>query len=262
MHAYRLTDFSEVILKYPLDELTQIQSSNPLLQIAQTGNLQSFYTSFDSVNAEAKIVLVGICPGQTQWRNALQSVQKDLKQNLTLDTALKHAKTAGAFSGPIRSNLVKILDHIGLHQKLGIPSTHALFHEEQALVHMTSVLRQCILINGKNYAGSSPNMLKNEFLKQHINTYFLPEIAQLSNAVFIPFGKSVIEVLYFLTSLGYLNTEQILDGFPHPSGANVERIQYFLAEKNASELSAATNPVLIDQVKLNLLNKIKTLHFR
>ena len=106
-------------------------------------------------------------------------------------------------------------------------------------------------------------MLKNVFLKQHIDAYFLPEISQMnSNVVYIPLGKSVSEVLYFLSSLGYLKEQQILDGFPHPSGANAERIKYFLEEKLASNLSNATNPALIDEAKLKLLHKIEALHFQ
>lgn len=256
MQAYRFSDFSESILRHSIEELTQ----SSLLHIADSDHLSSFYCPFDAINTEAKIVLVGICPGQTQWKNALQSAQEGLKQGLNETEILKLAKTAGAFSGPIRANLVKILDHIGLHQKLGISSTHLLFDEQQCMVHMTSVLRQCILNKGKNYAGTSPNMLRNSFLKQHIDTYFVPEIVQLKNAVFIPFGSSVAEVLYQLSSLGYLEQEQILDGFPHPSGANAERIKYFLGQKQASDLSAATNASAIDKAKIKLLEKIKKLN--
>lgn len=243
-------------MRHSIEELTQ----SSLLHIADSDHLSSFYCPFDAINTEAKIVLVGICPGQAQWKNALQSAQEGLKQGLNETEILKLAKTAGAFSGPIRANLVKILDHIGLHQKLGISSTHLLFDEQQCMVHMTSVLRQCILSKGKNYAGTSPNMLRNSFLKQHIDTYFVPEIVQLKNAVFIPFGSNVAEVLYQLSSLGYLEQEQILDGFPHPSGANAERIKYFLGQKQASDLSAATNAAAIDEAKIKLLGKIKKLN--
>ena len=259
MRTYHLTDFSEIIQKHSLYELTETE----LLKIGQYGNLSSFYAPFESMNTEAKVVLVGICPGQIQWHNALREAQAGLKQNLPLDTILKRTKSTGAFSGPMRSNLIKILDHIGLHTKLGIYSTQVLFHEDQSIAHMTSLLKHCILVNGKNYAGSSPNMLNNVFLKQHIDAYFLPEISQMnSNVVYIPLGKSVSEVLYFLSSLGYLKEQQILDGFPHPSGANAERIKYFLEEKLASNLSNATNPALIDEAKLKLLHKIEALDFQ
>ena len=256
MRTYHLTDFSEIIQKHSLYKLTETE----LLKIGQYGNLSSFYAPFESMNTEAKVVLVGICPGQIQWHNALREAQAGLKQNLPLDTILKRTKSTGAFSGPMRANLVKILDHIGLHTKLGIHSTQVLFHENQSIAHMTSLLKHCILINGKNYAGSSPNMLKNVFLKQHIDAYFLPEISQMnSNVVYIPLGKSVSEVLYFLSSLGYLSQNQILDGFPHPSGANAERIQYFLNLKTKDQLSNKTNPEKIDQAKQQLIEKLERL---
>lgn len=256
MHAYSFKDFSDKILQHSIDELTH----SSILRLGTSGNLDSYYAPFDAINTEAKIVLVGICPGQLQWRNALQAAQDGLKQGLDTDEILKLAKAASAFSGPMRKNLVKILDSIGLPQVLGISGTELLFNEQQSLVHMTSVLHQCILVKGKNYTGASPNMLKNDFLNQHIKTYFLPEIAQLPNAIYIPFGSSVIEVLYALSSLGYLREEQILDGFPHPSGANAERIKYFLGEKTAAELSTATNAAMIDQAKNRLLDKIKKLN--
>ncbi|MGE8541152.1 MAG: hypothetical protein ACN6NX_07605 [Acinetobacter sp.] len=256
MQAYSFTDFSDHILHHSIDELTH----SPLLHIASSGRLSSFYTPFDSINLNAKIVFVGICPGQLQWKNALTAAQNALKEGLGTDEALKHAKTAGAFSGPIRKNLVQILDHIGLQHKLSIASTVQLFSEHQSMVQMTSVLRQCILVNGKNYAGTSPNMLKNDFLKQHIEQYFVPEIQLLPDAIYIPFGNAVIDVLYSLSNLGYLKEQQILDGFPHPSGANSERIKYFLGQKKASDLSPATNAELIDQAKIRLLNKLKHLN--
>lgn len=257
MRAYSFSDFSEQILHHSIDELTQ----SSLLQIGASGHLSSFYTPFDAVNTDAKVVFVGICPGQQQWRNALLAAQNAMKQGFDASDTLKHAKMAGAFSGPIRSNLVQILDHLGLQEKLGITSAQQLFDEQHAMVHMTSVLRQCILNKGKNYSGASPNMLKNEFLRQHIETYFLAEISLLPNAVYIPFGACVVEALYAISRLGYLSEAQILDGFPHPSGANAERIKYFLGQKRAADLSAATNPYVIDEAKQKLMAKLQKLDF-
>ena len=62
-------------------------------------------------------------------------------------------------------------------------------------------------------------MLRNAFLRQHVEHYFIPQIQNLPDALYIPLGQSVIEVLHYLSSLGYLSQNQILDGFPHPSGA-------------------------------------------
>lgn len=255
MPSAHFSDFANIIKTHSLNDLCQSE----LLKIAQSGNLGSYYTPFDSINLDAKIVLVGICPGRAQWVKALTACKDALDADLDSTEVLKRAKATGAFSGPIRTNLIQILDHIGLQDKLNIDSCAALFASQSNLVHMTSVLGQSIFVDGANYAGSSPKMLKHPFLLEHIHDYFIKEVKQLPNAVYIPLGQSVIEVLYYVSSLGYLQESQILDGFPHPSGANAERIQYFLGNKPAEALSCKTNPTKIDQAKQILLSKLASI---
>ncbi|WP_111884305.1 MULTISPECIES: hypothetical protein [unclassified Acinetobacter] len=244
--------FASVIKTHSIEELTQ----SDLLLLKTLGPVQSFYAPFEAINHDAKVVIVGICPGQQQWRNSLIAAKVGLEQQVSEENILKLAKNSGAFSGPIRKNLTQLLDHIGLHNQLGIQTTAELFSIHQDKVQMCSVLQQCILVNGKNYAGSTPAMLKNELLKQHIDDYFIPMVQQLPNAIYIPLGKGVDEVLNYVSSLGYLNDQQILAGLPHPSGANAERIKYFLGEKPREQLSRQTNPEQIDSAKSQILLKI------
>ncbi|WP_180155862.1 hypothetical protein [Acinetobacter sp. YH12045] len=244
--------YASVIKTHAIEELTQ----SDLLLLKTLGTIQSFYAPFEAINHNAKVVIVGICPGQQQWRNALIAAKVGLEQQVSEENILKLAKNSGAFSGPIRKNLTQLLDHIGLHNQLGIQTTAELFSNHQDIVQMCSVLQQCILVNGKNYAGSTPAMLKNELLKQHIDDYFIPMVQQLPNAIYIPLGKGVEEVLNYVSSLGYLNDQQILAGLPHPSGANAERIKYFLGEKPRDQLSRKTNPEQIDSAKSQILLKI------
>ena len=244
--------FVSVIKTHSIEELTQ----SDLLLLKTLGTIQSFYAPFEAINHDAKVVIVGICPGQQQWRNSLIAAKVGLEQQVSEENILKLAKNSGAFSGPIRKNLTQLLDHIGLHNQLGIQTTAELFSNHQDIVQMCSVLQQCILVNGKNYAGSTPAMLKNELLKQHIDDYFIPMVQQLPNAIYIPLGKGVDEVLNYVSSLGYLNDQQILAGLPHPSGANAERIKYFLGEKPREQLSRQTNPEQIDSAKSQILLKI------
>ena len=247
--------FASVIKTHAIEELTQ----SDLLLLKTLGPVQSFYAPFEAINHDAKVVIVGICPGQQQWRNALIAAKDGVEQQLSEENILKLAKNSGAFSGPIRKNLTQLLDHIGLQNQLGIQTTAELFSNHQDMVQMCSVLQQCILVNGKNYAGSTPAMLKNELLKQHIDDYFIPMIQQLPNAIYIPLGKGVDEVLNYVSSLGYFNDQQILAGLPHPSGANAERIKYFLGEKPRDQLSRQTNPEQIDSAKSQILLKLSNL---
>jgi len=46
--------------------------------------------------------------------------------------------------------------------------------------------------------------------------------------LFKPLGPKVAQVFEMLIKQGVLDSNQILFGLPHPSGANAERIAYFL----------------------------------
>ena len=251
------SDYKQLIQQRSLAELTQTS----LLQLATAQSLSSYYTPFEWMNPQAKVVLVGITPGRAQWERAIQAAQDALLQGLNDDSVLKYAKQQGAFSGPIRKNLVKILDYIGLQQKLDLQSTAELFDDAQHLVHMTALMPHAIFKDNKNYSGASPSMLKNAFLYDQIQQHFLPHIEILADALYIPLGQSVIDVLNHLSNLGYLKPEQILQGFPHPSGANAERILYFLDQKQRSDLSHATDPSKIDQAKVKLMQQIQHIQF-
>jgi hypothetical protein len=254
----QFSDFASTIQSHTLEQLYQQDQ----LKIGQSGQLSSYYAPFEAINPMAQVIFVGICPGKAQWQHAIEVAKTGLENNIPSAVLLKQIKSESAFRGPMRRNIVHMLDYVGLHHKLGIESSQSLFEQDQQRVHMTSVLRHCILHKGQNYNGSTPNMLKNEFLQQHIQNFFIPEIQQLPpTAAYIPMGLSVAQVLYHLASLGYLKDSQILAGFPHPSGANSERIQYFLEQKTALQLSKNTNPQKIDLDKANLLHKIKDLKF-
>ena len=71
----QFSDYKIIIQQHSLQELF---SSN-LLRIVEVDSLQSFYAPFDAINLHAKIVLVGIAPGQLQWRNAVTACKDALQ---------------------------------------------------------------------------------------------------------------------------------------------------------------------------------------
>ena len=79
----------------------------------------------------------------------------------------------------------------------------------------------------------------------------------LKGAYWIPLGKEPSAVLAELIKRGEIDSNYVLDGFPHPSGANAERIAYFLGRKPANQLSEKTNPHSIDASKAILREKIR-----
>lgn len=49
----------------------------------------------------------------------------------------------------MRNNLMRMLNYIGLHERLGIHNCKKLFSSRKDLVHYTSVLSYPVFINGK-----------------------------------------------------------------------------------------------------------------
>ncbi len=84
------------------------------------------------------------------------------------DDILHQVKNNSSFEGPMRKNFVQMLDELGLHKHLGLSSTIELFNEVSHLVHSTSVLTYPVFYRGKNYSGSTPDILKTELLKKYV----------------------------------------------------------------------------------------------
>jgi hypothetical protein len=227
--------------------------------LASAGPLSAHYIPFDYVNEGARVVLVGISPGFVQWKNAVREARRQLGLGAPEQEVLRAAKYTGAFSGAIRPNLVALLDHVGLQRWLGIASCASLFGLDAQLMHVTGALRQPIFVNGANYNGANPNMLTTPLLQAQLLDYFGQEAAQLPDAVFVPLGPKVGLALSWLARRGILDEARILHGIPHPSGANAERIAYFLGRKEKASLSSRTNGSQIDADRLALRAKMAAL---
>lgn len=227
------------------------------LKLSENGELVTYYAPFEYINTKAKVVLCGITPGAQQAEIALNTLAQALNSGKSEEEALCLAKASASFAGPMRKSLVKMLDHVGLHRALGIPSCEALFSTHTDLVHYTSALRNPVFFRGQNYTGN-PLMLKELTLRYQIETYLRDEVSQLgSDTLYIPLGPKPAEALLSLVQSGHLKSAQILNGIPHPSGANAERIKYFSQEKAREDLSSKTNAAALDAARASVIQKIQ-----
>jgi hypothetical protein len=115
------------------------------------------------------------------------------------------------------------------------------------------------LLRATNYNGASPNMLTTPLLQAQILDYFALEASATPDAVYVPLGPKVSQALSWLARRGVLDEARILHGIPHPSGANAERIAYFLGRKDKAALSSRTNGNQIDADRLALREKMAAL---
>jgi hypothetical protein len=252
-------DYAELIAATDLEQIVKAADIPDAFLLARAGRLTAHYIPFDYVNPDARVVLVGISPGFVQWKNAMRAAQQGLRDGMPLPELLRAAKYTGAFSGAIRPNLVALLDHIGLQHWLGIASCATLFGAHAHLMHVTGALRQPVFVDGANYNGANPNMVTTPLLQEQLLAYFGDEAARLRGAVFVPLGPKVSLALSWLARRGLVDEGRILHGIPHPSGANAERIAYFLGRKDRSALSSRTNGSQIDADRLALSEKMAAL---
>lgn len=226
--------------------------------LGREGRYSTHYIPFESIHPQARIVVAGITPGFVQWKNAMREAQRQLAAGSDDATVLRAARLAGAFSGAIRPNFVALLDAIGVQRWLGIASCATLFGEDAGLVQVSAILRHPIFVDGKNYSGS-PSPLRQAFLREQVLRWFAQEARQLPDALYIPMGASVSETLDWLVGEGVIPAGRVLHGLPHPSGANAERVAYFLGRKERAALSSKTNGAQIDAAREGLLAQMDAL---
>lgn len=199
------------------------------------------YAPFDHVNLGARVVIVGLTPGRQQMTEALFAARRSLLQGRTDIQSAADAKVFASFSGPLRVNLVALLDSIGLNGFLGLNSTASLWARDANLVHFTSVLRYPVFVDGANYAGT-PAPTKVPLLRKQSLQWLASEMRALPNSVFIPLGPAAASMVELVGGQVGLDDNQVLAGLPHPSGANAERIAFFLGRKSRDLLSFKVDP--------------------
>ena len=234
-----LYDYKEVIKLLPSkNKYTKDDLLIPELLINKQNQISIYYAPHNEyINKKAKIFIVGITPGFEQMSTAIAEAKEGLEKGEELEKIQYKCKVAARFSGSLRKNMIMMLDEIGLNDKLDLKSCEELFGERDDLLHTVSLIPYPVFVKNQNYTGHTPKLIKNEFLMKYVMENFIPEINSLDNRqdiIVIPLGRAVEEVLDELQNI--LVDIKVLRGFPHPSGANVNRIKQLEANKESIKL--------------------------
>lgn len=234
--------------KNTIKNFTDVKNRKDLL-IKELGDLHIYYAPFDYVNPKARLFIIGITPGEQQMKNMLEEARRLSALGLSDEEVLKQCKTVGSFSGPMRKNLVQMMDHIGIAKYLKIKSCEELFDKHAELANLTSAIRYPTFVfkGGKEDNFNETIRPKSELFK-FAAPLTLEEIEKAPNALLLPLGPKVSVYLKKVLA-GTPFEKNLLPELPHPSGANAERIAYFLGKKDKKELSSKTNPDKIDSIK-------------
>lgn len=224
-----LYDYKDKINNLPIkDKYTKEELLIEDFLIDKENNMEIYYAPHNEyVNPKAKILIVGITPGFVQMNTAISTARKELENSNDIGEIQYKCKVAGRFSGSLRKNIISMLDEIKLNDVLRLKSCSELFDNKDYLMHTVSLIPYPVFVKKQNYTGHTPKLLKSNFLMKYIRENFINEIHKLEyfeDILLIPLGKAVEEVLCKLKEEGFIKENQILSGFPHPSGANVNRL--------------------------------------
>lgn len=226
--------YLEVIKELPIKKsYTKEEILIPELLIKEEKNMSLYYcTHNEYMNPKAKVFIVGITPGFNQMNKSLIAARMCLEEGIPLKDIPYICKREARFEGSLRKNIISMLNELELHKKYDLEDSAELFGRKDDLLHTTSLIPYATFVKGKNYTGHQPPLLKNECLMEFVEAHFYPQINVLKDALIIPLGKSVEEVLVKLIEEKQLKEEQCLLGFPHPSGANAHRYEQFAQNKD------------------------------
>lgn len=250
--------FASLLTSSTEEEIRADVTLGSQLYLARSGDVSISYAPFEHVQSGARVVIVGITPGEQQARNALLEARRQLLLNADISIALAKAKVFASFSGSMRTNLVAMLNHIGLDRWIGLESVAELWGAHSDLVHFTSALRYPVFFKGKNYSGQ-PSMTSTPILCELLTSCLLEEARTLPDAVWIPLGPKATEGIEWVIQQGVLKRDNVLIGLPHPSGASAERIKYFLGQKLRADLSKKTEPIRLDAARERLTAQVSAL---
>ena len=232
-----LYDYKEVIKELPLkNKYTKEELLIDKFLIDKENNIEIYYAPHNEyLNPKAKIFIIGITPGFQQMSTAIATARKELEVSDDIEEIQYKCKIVARFSGSLRKNIISMLDGIELNNIFNLQSCSQLFDEDDYLLHTISLIPYPVFVKKQNYTGHTPKLIKSQFLMNYIYDNFINEFKKLEKSeeiLLIPLGKAVEEVLINLKDNGIIKEEQILIGFPHPSGANVNRVAQFEANRD------------------------------
>ncbi len=218
-------DYADKIRSLPsVPEESDVLTSRFLLD--REDRLEVYYAPLHGITTGARVVIVGLTPGKSQVLKALQAARTLLSEGWRPPRIFDEIRRRMAFAGPMRRNLITMLDKIGVAERLDLPTTAALFDDASGYLHSTSALRYPVLKSGRNYSGS-PNIDSSRLLSDLTSANLLPELQQHPNALIVPLGRAVERAL---AHLGLDCSRRTLWGFPHPSAGNGHRVAQFTSE--------------------------------
>jgi hypothetical protein len=226
---WRTAAHAEDLAGLPADLAAQDVEREELL-LFRDQKVSIYLTPFDQYEPRAQIALVGLTPGRSQMHLAVTTAAAALRHGASIDEAVTRAKDVAGFAGPLRRNLVTMLDGIGMQNALGLPTCEALFADRTDLVTKTSAICHAVFYpDGRNYSGASPSIERHPVLRAFAQQVLAANLAMVPDALIIPLGDAAKQAV----ALAGIDPHRVLFDFPHPSGGNGHRAARYLQHRES-----------------------------
>ena len=169
----KIDDYADVLRSLP-EDLTEEGVTCPELRLFRDERVSIYFWPGKLPNPAGRVLFVGLTPGRFQLWEATKAAAEALRGGVTPAEASVAASAAGSFAGPLRTNLVRMLDGIGLNDALGIASSASLWGTDRQLQASTSALRHSVMdADGENY-NQSPPIHRHPVLSQLVDEVLTP----------------------------------------------------------------------------------------
>lgn len=192
------------------------------------------YAPFEYINPHARLVLVGITPGDVQSKEALSIAQMELRAGKTPAAAAKAAKRAASFKGEMRDNLALQFDTFGLSKLFGMTAGSDLFGLAENNVHYTSTLRYPVSVDGLPFRGGS-SLGGEPKLAAYRDTLLVEELNHIPSAVVFPLGDFARAAVKNIKKRRLIGNP-VISGLYHPSKDKTDLISVFCGRAPISKL--------------------------
>ena len=209
------------------------------VRLADNGRDVLDYTPFEYVERNARLVIVGITPGDTQLKLAYEKAGLLLRDVESNEVVLRETKRVAGFGGSsMRPNLVRMLNHFGFADILGISDVEDLWGSKSHFLHATSVVPHAAFRNGKMFAGSFENVMSSSVLQESFLRDFVGSLEDLGNeAYFVALGATARDALDWCASKGHIKWDRVLGAFAHPSTNSGSSVEVYLGVRQPGELN-------------------------
>ena len=184
------------VLREVVEGIPTPDPRHPELLLWHEGAIEIFYTPFDWMNVSAKVMLVGITPGLYQATKALECAKACLAAQMSGNETLRQVDATGSFAGPMRRNLVTMLDGIGLAEALGLTTTERLFDSGHDLVDHASAISYPVFCWRRELRGKQP---PTSILRSTARAWLGASVNMAEGALVIPLGTVATEAVESLS---------------------------------------------------------------